>query len=108
AGRARLSPGKLFPTGWRRGEELGSPRLSENKLYITPLPLLRSEESGREVVRALILHEYGHHLYHKGAQAEEVWQRAEEEKLQRLLNLVSDEHLERNLRSRDASFGNEL
>jgi hypothetical protein len=104
----RQLTGKLFTLEMIAGEELGYTRLNENKLYITPLPLLRSEESGREVVRALILHEYGHHLYHKGTEAEEVWQRAEEEKLQRLLNLVSDEHLERNLRSRDAGFGNEL
>src|SRR5262249_45239074 len=100
--------GKLFTLEMISSEKLGYTRFSENKLYITPLPILRGEPYGREVVRALILHELGHHMYHRGAAAEAVWKQAEEEKLHSLLNLVADEHLERNLRARDREFGDQL
>jgi hypothetical protein len=104
----RQLTGKLFTLEMIAGEQLGYTRLRENKLYITPMPLLRGQMHAREVVRALILHEYGHHLYHKGEAAEAVWQQAENEGLKRLLNLVSDEHLERNLRALDRGFGDQL
>jgi hypothetical protein len=38
-------------------------------------------------------------MYHRGKEAEAVWQKAQSENMHSLLNLVSDEHLERNLRS---------
>lgn len=104
----RQLTGKLFTLEMIAGEDLGYTRLRENKLFISPMPLLRGQQNAREVVRALILHEYGHHLYHKGDAAEAVWQQAEAEKMHPLLNLVSDEHLERNLRARDANFGDQL
>jgi hypothetical protein len=104
----RQLTGKLFSIEMIAGEELGYTRLRENKLFISPMPLLRGQQNAREVVRGLIVHEYGHHLYHKGDEAEAVWERAEQERLHRLLNLVSDEHLERNLRARDQSFGDQL
>jgi hypothetical protein len=85
--------------------ELGYTRLRENKLYITPLPILRGVRNGAEVVRALILHEYGHHMFHKGPEAEGVWKQGDESGLGRLLNLVADEHLERNLRQRNRRYG---
>src|SRR5262249_30610655 len=80
--------------------KLGYTRLNEKKLYITGRPILLEERQGEEVVRGLILHEYGHHLYHKGEGAAEVDRQATAEGLERLLNLVEDEHLERNLRTR--------
>src|SRR5262249_52360099 len=83
-------------------------RLRENKLFITPLPLLRGEANAIEVVQGLILHEIGHHLYHKGDAAEAIWQQADNEGLGRLLNLVADEHLERNLRAKNQQFGDWL
>jgi hypothetical protein len=100
--------GKLFTLEMISSEKLGYTRFSENKLYITPLPILRGEPHGRDVVQALILHELGHHLYHRGELAEAIWKRAEEEKLHSLLNLVADEHLERNLRARGRDFGDRL
>ena len=89
-------------------QDLGYTRLRESKLYITPLPILRGERGGTEVVRGLILHEYGHHLYHKGEAAEAVWKQGDETGLGRLLNLVADEHLERNLRQRSPRYGDLL
>ncbi len=100
--------GKLFSIEMIASEKLGYTRFTENKIYITPLPILRGEMHGRQVVRALILHEYGHHMYHRGDEAQAVWRQAETEGLQRLLNLVSDEHLERNLRALDRRFGDQL
>ena len=88
--------------------DLGYTRLRENRLHITPLPLLRDERNGALVVRALILHEYGHHMYHKGPEADAVWEQANTEGLGRLLNLVTDEHLERNLRQRNRRYGDLL
>ncbi len=90
------------------GEELGFTRLNESRIFVSPLPYLLGHQQGEEVVRALILHEYGHHLYHKGPVPEATWQQAENEGLGRLLNLVADEHLERNLRARDRRFGDLL
>jgi hypothetical protein len=90
------------------GEELGFTRLNEQRIFVSPLPYLLGHQQGEEVVRALILHEYGHHLYHKGPEPETIWQQAEREGLGRLLNLVADEHLERNLRARDRRFGDLL
>jgi hypothetical protein len=100
--------GKLFSVEMIAGEKLGYTRFTENKIYITPLPILRGEINGRQVVRALILHEFGHHMYHRSAEALAVWKQSEAEALQRLLNLVSDEHLERNLRALDRRFGDQL
>jgi len=90
------------------GDNLGYTRFTENKLYITPMPILRGDMWGREVVRALILHEFGHHMYHRGVEPEAIWKEAQTEGLHQLLNLVSDEHLERNLRALDRHFGDQL
>ena len=90
------------------GEDLGFTRLNESRIFVSPLPYLLGHQQGEEVVRALILHEYGHHLYHKGPTPEAIWQQAEREGLGRLLNLVADEHLERNLRARERRFGDLL
>ncbi len=100
--------GRLFSVNMIAGEDLGYTRLQENKIYITPMPILRGERNARDVVQGLILHEYGHHMYHRGEQEEAIWEQAQEEKLGRLLNLVSDEHLERNLRALDINFGDRL
>ncbi|HJL18337.1 MAG TPA: vWA domain-containing protein, partial [Sandaracinaceae bacterium LLY-WYZ-13_1] len=90
------------------GHELGFTRLHENRIYVTPLPLLRGERHGRELVEGLILHEIGHHRHHRGEAEEAVWRRADRAGLGKLLNLVADEHLERNLRAFDAGYGDRL
>jgi hypothetical protein len=102
---AQQLTGRLYKLEMLTDENLGYTRLRENKLFISPLPLLRGEAGGQEVVQALILHELGHHLYHRGEHEEQVWAQADNEGLGRLLNLVADEHLERNLRARNRQFG---
>jgi Mg-chelatase subunit ChlD len=100
--------GKLFGVEMIPGEQLGYTRFGENKVFITPRPILRADRHGRDVVQALILHEFGHHMYHRDEEGLATWKRAEKEGLHGLLNLVSDEHLERNLRALDRSFGDRL
>src|SRR5262249_6088460 len=104
--------GKRFAVEMIGGEELGYTRFEQNKVFINPLPILRGEMQGREVVEGLILHELGHHLYHRGPEAQEIWRRAQDggmhPLLHPLLNRVADEHRERNLRARDAGHGDKL
>ena len=89
-------------------EDLGYTRLEGSRVFINPLPVFRNERNGSDCVRGLILHEFGHHLYHSGRRELAVWDQAKEEGLSKLLNLVSDEHLERNLRSLDEAYGDKL
>ncbi|MCI0464965.1 MAG: hypothetical protein L0Z62_49215 [Gemmataceae bacterium] len=106
--QGRELTGRLFAIEMLAGEALGYTRLNENKVYVNALPVLRPDPNGRDVVQALIVHEFGHHMYHRGDQEEKVWKRAEKEGLHSLLNLVADEHLERNLRVRDGDLGDKL
>lgn len=95
---------QVFSISMLANREMGYTRLKENRVFVNILPMLTEQQHGRGIVRGLILHELGHHIYHKGPGAEAIWQQAEKEKLHQLLNLVSDEHLERNLRSRDSEW----
>jgi hypothetical protein len=100
--------GRLFTIEMLAGADLGYTRLEQNKIFINVLPMLRGEEDGRDVVQGLILHEFGHHVYHRGEEAQKVWKQGETEGLFSLLNLVSDEHLERNLRAGARAHGDLL
>ena len=101
--------GKLFRVHMTSDEQdFGHTYLDQTKLYVSPLAMLRGEMHGRDIVEGLVLHELGHHVYHAGKQAMAIWKQAHEEGLGRLLNLVADEHLERNLRGVDPSYGDRL
>lgn len=89
-------------------ESLGHTRLTERSIYVNPLALFRGEEGGEAILRGLIVHELGHHIYHASPEGLEVWDRASKQGCAQLLNLVLDEHLERNLRARDEAYGNDL
>jgi hypothetical protein len=105
----RILTGQKFQIRLLVGEQdMGYTRLKQNKIFITGTPILRGERFGSAVVRGLIVHEYGHHVYHKGPGAEEVDQQARAEKLDSLYNLVQDEHLERNLRKTSSRYGDLL
>ncbi|MBL0217570.1 MAG: hypothetical protein IPQ07_27315 [Myxococcales bacterium] len=115
---------EVFAWGVRRGVELtgrlmrihmtsaerdlGHTYLDQARIFVTPLPLLRKEAHGRDIVEGLILHELGHHTYHRGEEAIALWKQAHAEGIGHLLNLVADEHLERNLRAVDRSYGDRL
>jgi hypothetical protein len=115
---------EVFAWGIRRGVELagrmfrihltsaerefGHTRLDGNRIYVSPLPMLRGDPHGRDIVEGLVLHELGHHVYHRGEAAAALWKRAQAEGLHHLLNLVADEHLERNLRAIEPAFGDRL
>lgn len=100
--------GRLLAVRMETGAGLGHTRLSSSTVHVTPLPLLAGDANGRAVVEGLVLHEIGHHMFHRGPEQEAVWSAAQAEGIGGLLNLVADEHLERNLRALDASFGDRL
>jgi hypothetical protein len=100
--------GRVFRFHMIGGRGLGYTRLNDNRIHVSPLPLLRGDRHGREIVEALVLHEIGHHIYHRGEEEATVWGEAQKEGIHGLLNLVADEHLERNLRAMDAEYGNRL
>ncbi len=89
-------------------KDLGHTRLDGNHIFVSPLPMLRGEAHGRDIVEGLVLHEIGHHVYHRGEKAQALWKRAHNEGIGHFLNLIADEHLERNLRAVDASYGDRL
>jgi len=100
--------GKLFMVQMISGDDLGYTRLMEPKIYINPLPILRREPHSDDVVEGLILHELGHHMYHADKVGIEIFEQAGKERLHGLLNIVSDEHLERNIRAIDGGFGDKI
>jgi hypothetical protein len=100
--------GRLFKVEMIAGKGLGYTRFEESRVFVSPLPILRDAANGREIVEGLILHELGHHRYHRGEEEGRAWKTAEQEGIFGLLNLVADEHLERNLRGVDAGYGDRL
>ncbi len=105
---ARELTGRLFAVQMIGGDDLGYTRLQQPKIYINPLPMLRDHTHGNDVVEGLILHELGHHMYHADRTGIETFDQATKEKMHGLLNLVSDEHLERNIRAMDGGFGDKI
>ncbi len=115
---------EVFAWGTKRGLELtgrlmrfhlisdpkafGYTDLRTRDIHITAQPLLRDEPEGERVVEGLVLHELGHQLYHREREHLEVWERAGKKRMQSLMNLVLDEHLERRLRAIDQEFGDRL
>jgi|GEM_PF-2442543 len=119
-----LAVAEIFAWGVRRGleltgrlmrfhltskeKDLGHTYLDGNQVFVSALPMLRGEAHGADVVEGLVLHELGHHAYHRGEKAQALWKQAHAEGIGHLLNLIADEHLERNLRALDASYGDRL
>lgn len=107
--KGRELTGRFFSVHMtERRQDLGYTRMTENTIHVSPLPILRGDRHGKDVVEALILHEYGHHLYHRDAESQRLWNRAHKEGFGSILNLVADEHLERRLRALDATYGDRL
>lgn len=107
--RGRELTGKIFSIHMTpKREQWGFTHLEGTAVHVTPVPILARVRHGRDIVEGLILHEIGHHVWHAGKPAARVWRRAQKEHLHPLLNLVADEHLERNLRSIDAEFGDRI
>jgi len=107
--RGRDLTGRLFRIHMTaKRQDLGYTFLTESRVFVSPLPILRGDHYAQAVVEGLILHEFGHHLYHTGEEAQQIWTRAQKEGIGPLLNLIADEHLERNLRALDAAHGDRL
>lgn len=106
--RGRELTGKMFRIEMIGGQEFGYTRFTERRIFVNPLPLLRAEQHGQDVLQGLILHEFGHHMYHADPESQKIWKEAQQSGFGSLLNLVSDEQLERNLRAKDRSYGHLL
>ena len=105
---ARALSGRLYRIRLTYGDSLGYTYLDGRALFVSAEPVLAGVRYGREMVEGLILHELGHHLHHAGPGDSAVWAQADREGLGWVLNLVADEHLERNLRANDESHGRRL
>ena len=88
--------------------DLGHTFLDGSRIFVSALPMLRGEPHGRDIVEGLVLHEIGHHVYHRGEVEQRLWKQAHAEGIGHLLNLIADEHLERNLRGVDPAYGDRL
>ncbi|MGE0494764.1 MAG: HEAT repeat domain-containing protein [Vulcanimicrobiota bacterium] len=106
--RGRELTGKLFALEMLTGEKLGYTYLHEARIFVNVMPIFTGERHAEDIVKGLMLHEFGHHIYHADAASKAVWTRAEKAGLHSLLNLVSDEHLERNLRANHADNDQKL
>jgi hypothetical protein len=104
----RSLTGRLFKIEMITGDGLGYTRMNESRVFVSPLPIFRMVPHGRAIVEGLVLHELGHHLYHRGEEEERCWKQAQAEGIFGLLNTVADEHLERRLRAVDAEYGDRL
>ena len=100
--------GRLFQIEMIGGEKLGYTVTTQSRVFVNPVAMLSGVPHGEDIVSGLIVHEIGHHMYHAGETADAIWRRADREGMGSLLNLVADEHLERNLRAIDDRYGNWL
>ena len=108
ARESRLLLGSAYRVHLIGGAAYGHTRLEHRSIYVNPMSFLRGERGGEDVLRGLIVHELGHHVYHAGPEGLAIWKDAEREKRHGLLNLVADEHLERNLRAQRQAHGDHL
>lgn len=106
--RGRELTGKIFRIEMIGGNDFGYTRLNEARIFVNPLPLLREVQQGERILKGLILHEIGHHVYHGDPESQKLWKQAQEEGIGKILNLVADEQLERSLRAKDKAFGDDL
>lgn len=96
--------------GWRQPGMTFSEKDGLVKIYADPRPILENHRYGRDIFRGLIIHEIGHHLYPvcEGDRTEIIKPTEENAALFDVLNMLEDEHLERNLRAVNRTWGNFL
>lgn len=95
---------KAFDIELIGGRAYGYTRLGSQTIWINPMPLLSGVPGGEAAVRGLTVHELGHHVYNGSYEGRECWRKAVQRGLGSLMNLVADEHLERNPRALDSGY----
>lgn len=86
-------------------ERMGYMQFGRPQIFVSVVPILRGERDAEDIVKGLILHELGHHIYHSGDDFLAVNALADEESLGELFNIVLDEHLERKMQAEDPASG---
>ncbi len=75
-------------------------------IFITDLPVASGHPQGVEIMKGLVLHELGHHLYDIGVKGSRTCQgMAKADGVKHLYDVLRDERLERALRSRRPQWG---
>ena len=106
--KSRLLLNREFRVRMLGTGDLGYTQLEQPVIYVSAIPLLAGHRNGKDIVEGLILHELGHHIYHATDEHLRTGEIARDEKLFSLLNIVNDEHLERNLRGNNREYGDRL
>ncbi len=95
----------IYPYRAGLGRTWGPTRRGAVIIEISDTPVTQLHPHGEELMKGLILHEIGHHLFDFGQPAAEwAFKRARAEGLAELFNIVLDERLERGLRSMDPEW----
>jgi hypothetical protein len=98
------SPVNIFLTWDNLGYTHPSEYGTAVEIFVNPNVL--RDPRGEQLLKALILHELGHHLAHfRDPGFKPTSQQAKLLKLRSLFNLIEDEHLERQLRSMNPQWG---
>jgi hypothetical protein len=100
---------KVTPYRQGLGQTPVNPRESVARIRVNPGPMLTGHKHGEEIVKGLILHEIGHHLYDIGIRGQSTTHGiAKSEGLGQIYAILLDERLERNMRSLDPEWGKYL
>ncbi|TVR04925.1 MAG: hypothetical protein EA398_00900 [Deltaproteobacteria bacterium] len=92
------------------GDDLGFTRLDGHTIWINPVAWFDGVRDGQAIVEGLIAHEIGHLALHAAPAFRNTVDAVNRDgnDVRRWLNIVLDEHLERNLRARDPDLGDAL
>ena len=118
--QARRLTGREISVHLATGGALGCTVPGDSRVFVSPMPILRPEHDdatpstaldpegepyGDVLVKALILHEIGHHMYGADEASRAAAAEAARLGIGAVLNLVEDVYLERSMRREEPAFG---